>query len=554
MNALYIRDIPADVEGAKSRDPRTFRVMGAAVYCWEVFNALLRFSTYERFLLPDHQEGRGDGFIEGPLYAKYRNRITFLGDHELSAFSGFHRVVIFQNRADLHVGARLRRLSGCWRVPVTGVIHSLNYRYHVSNILRILASSLQSYDAMICSSQSGREVLLNYITLVKQRMISTGAQGFEASFETPVIPLGIYTEDFVAPRDHAVRTSLGLDDDAPVLLYVGRFAAHSKADLVPLLITFSQLLSSGEKTWLLLAGDDYRLTDTESLREAATRLGCQSRLRLIPNPSRTTKRALYRAADIFVAISDNLQETFGISLIEAMAAGLPIVAADWDGYRSIVVEDETGYLVTTTIPIYPPGFDALHQSTNNSELLAATTTVSVPGLFAALQRLLKNKHKRIQMGMAGQERARLLYDWKVIVRRYESLWSDLSLKAENATGVSLMPVADLEDYDYRSVFGHYGSSRITIDTVVTITDIGQQCVEKPGMLTVYCGASEALVDSMSIFGVAEMRAVLARLAAIKQASIKDLVSRQTNGTDTDGTLTMLLVCRLAKYGLVRSIS
>ena len=60
----------------------------------------------------------------------------------------------------------------------------------------------------------------------------------------------------------------------------------------------------------------------------------------------------WAASDLFVSLSDNLQETFGITPVEAMAAGLPVVVSDWDGYKDTVVEGVTGYRVPTWMP--PP--------------------------------------------------------------------------------------------------------------------------------------------------------------------------------------------------------
>jgi hypothetical protein len=53
---------------------------------------------------------------------------------------------------------------------------------------------------------------------------------------------------------------------------------------------------------------------------------------------------------VFISLSDNIQETFGLALIEAMAASMPVVATDWDGCRDIVVHGETGFLVRTFMP------------------------------------------------------------------------------------------------------------------------------------------------------------------------------------------------------------
>ena len=55
----------------------------------------------------------------------------------------------------------------------------------------------------------------------------------------------------------------------------------------------------------------------------------------------------WHAADVFLSLPDNIQETFGLVVVEAMASGLPVVGSDWDGYRDLVVDGETGFLVPT---------------------------------------------------------------------------------------------------------------------------------------------------------------------------------------------------------------
>ena len=58
---------------------------------------------------------------------------------------------------------------------------------------------------------------------------------------------------------------------------------------------------------------------------------------------------VWHAADLVVSLVDNIQETFGLVIVEAMASGLPVVATDWNGYRDLVVDGETGFLVPTTM-------------------------------------------------------------------------------------------------------------------------------------------------------------------------------------------------------------
>src|SRR3546814_3034291 len=76
----------------------------------------------------------------------------------------------------------------------------------------------------------------------------------------------------------------------------------------------------------------------------------------------------WAAADVFVSLSDNIQESFGITPVEAMAAGLPCIVSDWDGYRDTVVDGETGILVPTWVPPAGAGAGIARSEEHTSEL------------------------------------------------------------------------------------------------------------------------------------------------------------------------------------------
>jgi glycosyltransferase involved in cell wall biosynthesis len=54
--------------------------------------------------------------------------------------------------------------------------------------------------------------------------------------------------------------------------------------------------------------------------------------------------------DIFCSLSDNIQESFGLTVIEAMAAGLPAVVSNWNGYREAISHGTNGVLVDSYLP------------------------------------------------------------------------------------------------------------------------------------------------------------------------------------------------------------
>ncbi|HYY07812.1 MAG TPA: glycosyltransferase family 4 protein, partial [Actinomycetota bacterium] len=97
--------------------------------------------------------------------------------------------------------------------------------------------------------------------------------------------------------------------------------------------------------------------------------------------------------DVFVAAATG-QESFGIALVEGMAAGLPVVATDIPGYREVVTDGVEGLLV-------PP---------RDPEALAA-----------GLVRVLTDPELAVRLGRAGRERARS-FDWSIVVERLEELY------------------------------------------------------------------------------------------------------------------------------------
>jgi phosphatidylinositol alpha-mannosyltransferase len=123
---------------------------------------------------------------------------------------------------------------------------------------------------------------------------------------------------------------------------------------------------------------------TPSVRERVHLLGA------LPNNALPPYHA---AGDVFVAAATG-QESFGIALVEGMAAGLPVVATDIPGYREVVTDGVEGLLV-------PP---------RDPEALAA-----------GLVRVLTDPELAVRLGRAGRERARS-FDWSIVVERLEELY------------------------------------------------------------------------------------------------------------------------------------
>jgi hypothetical protein len=144
-------------------------------------------------------------------------------------------------------------------------------------------------------------------------------------------------------------------------------------------------------------------------------------------------RESWAAADIFVSLADNIQETFGLTPIEAMAAGLPVVVSDWDGYKHTIRDGIDGFRIPTWMPAAGLGqhLAARHEfGMDNYDRYCGLSAqdVSVDGsvLRAVLTRLVNDASLRASLGMAGQERARKQYDWSVVFGLYQQLITELT--------------------------------------------------------------------------------------------------------------------------------
>jgi len=327
--------------------------------------------------------------------------------------------------------ARLRNLYSRRLFPITGTTHSLSYSGHMTAMLQHLWPGATARDCIVATSRSGREAVLAYFQELRQGLGLDPARFHEPRVER--IPLGVDTQAMAplsAEHRAAVRQALGFGPDMTMVLVFGRIQHHSKLDALPIIRAFQRLARTGlgpQHMGLVLAGwADEGDTLHSTLRQVAANAGLNLRVAL--RPSEEDKRGLFGAADIFCSPADNPQETFGLTLLEAAAMGLPVVASDYDGYRDLVLHGETGLLVPTLGAARSPEMDALSHVLFDNQyhlLLGQATTVDVRALAEALGRLAADAGLRRDMGLAARRRVEREFSWESVVRRHVELWDAL---------------------------------------------------------------------------------------------------------------------------------
>ena len=401
-----------------------------------------------------------------------------------------------------------RRHRGQRDYSICGVTHTIATRRALDGIARLLLAPLQPWDALICTSQSVRRAVEHVHNSFGEYLAQRFGGGAAApQLALPIIPLGVDTGQFAASAQSkasraALRSELGVSSEDIVVLYVGRLIHYAKAHPVPMYLALEKAAQrTSRKMHLIQAGWFEEEGNVErNYKDAAARF-CPSVHSVFLDGRKPQVRAtVWAAADIFMSLSDNVQETFGITPIEAMAAGLPVVVADWDGYRESVRDGVDGFTVPTLSP--PPGTaldwsaafgaDMMNYSTFIANA-AMVTSVDVERAARAVGELAGNADLRQRMGEAGRLRARDSYDWRVVIRAYEELWGELG--SRRASAAECVPVAagaaanPLCDDPFR-LFAHYATATLTpemrLSSAERGTPAGMRAVREHPLVALGC--------------------------------------------------------------------
>lgn len=206
------------------------------------------------------------------------------------------------------------------------------------------------------------------------------------------LPHGVDLQRFrpaTVDEQSQIRKAEGWPSDRPIVLFVGRLSTEK--GVLDLLDAW-RLLDDG-RSWLVLVGPDMPAHPWDAGAKARAFIEeyrLQDRVRLY-GPSTDTAR-LYRAAEVFVQPSHF--ESFGISVIEAMASGIPVIAAKVGGMRDFLVDGENALLHEPRSPL---------------------------AIAAALRRALGDAGLRSQLAAAALRTVHQQFDEQALFDRYAAL-------------------------------------------------------------------------------------------------------------------------------------
>jgi len=265
-------------------------------------------------------------------------------------------------------------------------------------------ATFHAFGGFSFSYWAGRIALDRYMGKLDERIaVSSAARHFVSTYfpgDYRIIPNGVDVEFYANAKPFPE-----FQDGKVNFLFVGRVEPRKGA--MYLMKAYAQIKERHPNTRLIVAGRGPEIGDLR-------RFGRERELADVFFAGRVSdedKARFYKTADVFVAPSTG-QESFGIVLLEAMAAGRAVVASDIHGYKRVVQRNVSGLLVEPKDP------DALAE---------------------ALERLIVDPGLRRSLGDAGAKRAPE-YDWHHVTKQLVEVYEEVIAKRKGASEPPAHPV------------------------------------------------------------------------------------------------------------------
>ncbi len=366
----------------------------------------------------------------------------------------------------------------------------------------------------------------------------------------PIIPLTVDARQAYAPelsrreRRARARHALGIPAENFVVAFVGRLSFHSKAHPQPLYRVLAKLAKHTAGITLIECGHAFNEQIIAAYDELQHSFDGLNFIRVGGSKpaGEDEKWEALAAADVFTSPADNLQETFGLSLIEAMAAELPLVVSDWDGYRDLVTPDVSGFLVPTyDVLLALDGADKLEVLYRlglvDYDMMIGIRSLGVIIDEEALERsltiLLRDSERRQSMAEAGLKKYNNSFSGKVVAEQYRELWGELSKVRESDERSR-----NLSRFhgSYASIFAHHASASFEASKI-TIGDGGTP----PEWLN-----SAMARDYLQFLLGGRLTQLICLLESKKSLSIAELHALGINAPESK-----MLLAALVKFGIGR---
>lgn len=391
------------------------------------------------------------------------------------------------------MNAAWRRLRyGGETCSLVGITHTVSTQKVTEQIHGLMSQPVEPWDAIICTSRAVQSVVAKQFELETEYFRNRFGATRMPVPDLPIIPLGIDADGFERRSDlrAQARAKYDVPENAIVVMTMGRWTVVEKANPVPMYQVLEKLAQRLHRPLHLWQVGWASRDDEERLHRDGPKVFCPSvQTRMIDGRDPWVRRAIWSGADIFTLPVDNIQETFGIVPLEAMAAGLPVVMPDWDGFRDTVVHGKTGFLIPTRMARAGAGGAIARRFADGTDgylhylsLTSQTIQIDQDTYLDALDQLATDQDLRQRMGQAGVAHVRANFDVAPVMRQYVSLSERLAQKRMDARAstsrLSATAISPIE-VDPFDLYARYPSAQMGLDmTVVAVRSLTEAALKQ----------------------------------------------------------------------------
>ncbi len=249
---------------------------------------------------------------------------------------------VIHSHTEFGVGTFARLVAKQYNIPLVHTYHTMyeDYVHYITHgYFNKSSKKLAEYFTKFYCDKTATELIVP-----SKKTYDLFKNKYKVDRNVHIVPTGIdverfYVEKLDIEKRKNLKKKLGIKDNEIVINYVGRLAKEKNVEV---LLENEVALAKKYHTKLLIVGSG---PDLEHFKEMTKKLKIERQVIFTGAVPWEEVPYYYSISDIFATAS--VTETQGLTVIEAMAAGLPIVCADDEAFRDVVVDGLNGKMFKT---------------------------------------------------------------------------------------------------------------------------------------------------------------------------------------------------------------
>ena len=280
--------------------------------------------------------------IPGVPIGIYDYRLT--GVYPLKALNKIRKwnLDVIHSHTEFGVGTFARIISKQFNIPLVHTYHTMyeDYVHYITKgYFNNTSKKIVEYLTNFYCDQTATELIVP-----TKKTYDLFKEKYKYERNVHIVPTGIeverfYKENIDSKKVDEIRKRHGLSKSDFVVLFVGRIAKEKDVEF---LISAHEYLAKNYKSKLLIVGDG---PDLERYKKLAHKLNLDEYVIFVGKVPWEDVTLYYQIADVFATASTS--ETQGLTVIEAMAASLPVVAVNDESFNTVIVDGLNGHLFET---------------------------------------------------------------------------------------------------------------------------------------------------------------------------------------------------------------